>query len=155
MLAVSQCLDWRVRWVGRWSWGLEWRLMLWSGDQHSSIMSQKLELQRKVQRCGCSPVVCESPGSKGESPKISVGACQKDQLRRAIAAARSHCVLVAELKPWFAWVGSYRVVTELWGDAYRWCKAIYEAFVNCRNICPCIVSDLHLVAASTNFICSV
>lgn len=97
--------------------------MLWSRDQCWSIMSQKLELQSKLQRCGCSRVVREQPGAKGnhkgESPRVSVGARQMDQLSRAIAAVRSHCLLVAELKPRSAWVRSHGVVTQLWGNAYR------------------------------------
>lgn len=134
----------------------------WSGNQCYGVGTNTGASRARnwIYRAKCRDVAAAKPrGSsqvaKGNHQGLSVGAHWLDQLSRAGAAARSHRVLVAELKPGHAWVRCPMVVTQLGGDAYGWCNAVYRAFVNCRNRCPCIVSDLHLVAASADFICSV
>lgn len=69
--------------------------------------------------------------ANGNQQGLSVGAHWLDQLSRAGAAARSHCVLVAELKPGLAWVRCPTVVTQLGGDAYRWCNAETDVLALC------------------------
>lgn len=50
------------------------------------------------------------------------------------------CILIAELKPQFAWI---RIVTQVWGNADRWHDTIYEVFFNCKDVSlHCVWSTL-------------
>lgn len=131
MISVLQCLKRTLR---GWSWRLEWRPQLWTGDQSSNIRSWKLELRRKMYRGVCSVFVCEQTVGKGIAK--GKGWClagETDQQGHS-------CLLVAELKPQFAWV---RMVPQVWGNADRCHDAIYDVFVNSRDVSlHCVWSTL-------------